>query len=345
MRIVFGLFFGLLATTIGTGYLVLQTTPSERTDSAAPPTRKVQNVVRGIGFVEPATEIRRLSFPVTGVIDVCLVDVGQVVERGDLLMSLRNLSQRAELSVAEQQAVLAAAEQTQLEAGVNPFRITAAERKVELLRSKWRHAQRHYNRIHRLSARGATTLEDDDHAQTEVDTLATEVRLAEAELDQLEHHVRPADRAVAEAQVALAQSRAEAARRRLDDMSLTAPFDGTVLEVLKREGEGVRGVERDAAIAFADTSKLRVRAEVDERYVHRLSVGQTAILSGRGLGERRFEGRVATVKQLMGNKTMFARDAAERKDLDVIQCWIDVPDDFRPPLGLQVDVEIHINLL
>ena len=44
----------------------------------------------------------------------------------------------------------------------------------------------------------------------------------------------------------------------------------------------------------------------------------------------------------MGNKTVFSHEAAERKDLDVLQVLIDLPPDFRAPLGLQVDVDIQI---
>lgn len=46
---------------------------------------------------------------------------------------------------------------------------------------------------------------------------------------------------------------------------------------------------------------------------------------------------------MMGNKTCVSRSASERKDLDVLQLLIDMPPDFRPPLGLQVDVAIDLD--
>ncbi len=123
---------------------------------------------------------------------------------------------------------------------------------------------------------------------------------------------------------------------------LKSPFAGTVLEILKREGEGARVVDREPVLIFADDSRLRVRAEIDERWVHQLSVGQTAEVYGRGLGDVRQRGTVSLVKQVMGNKTVFSHEASERKDLDVLQVLIDLPPDFRAPLGLQVDVDIFI---
>jgi hypothetical protein len=62
----------------------------------------------------------------------------------------------------------------------------------------------------------------------------------------------------------------------------------------------------------------------------------------RGLGNTRYPGTVTLVKRVMGNKTVFSHEASERKDLDVIQVLIDLPDDFSAPLGLQVDVDIRI---
>ena len=44
----------------------------------------------------------------------------------------------------------------------------------------------------------------------------------------------------------------------------------------------------------------------------------------------------------MGPKTVFSGAASERKDLDIIQVLIDLPQEFHAPIGLQVDVDIQI---
>ena len=73
--------------------------------------------------------------------------------------------------------------------------------------------------------------------------------------------------------------------------------------------------------------------------MHRLAEGQTAEIYGRGLGEARYQGKVALVKRLMGNKTVLSDGVGERKDLDDRQVLIDLPPEFHAPLGLQVDVD------
>ena len=52
-------------------------------------------------------------------------------------------------------------------------------------------------------------------------------------------------------------------------------------------------------------------------------------------------GTVATVKQMMGAKTVFSHASTERKDLDVRQVLIQLPAGKELPVGLQVDVKIE----
>jgi HlyD family secretion protein len=132
------------------------------------------------------------------------------------------------------------------------------------------------------------------------------------------------------------------AQQQLAETVLTATCDGTVLEVLKREGDGPRLIDPEPVALFADLSHLRVRGEIEEHYVHALKTGQQVVVSGRGLGKQTFTGRVAFIKQIMGKKTVFARTATERKDLDVLQVLIDIDEPFVAPVGLQVDIRLEV---
>lgn len=314
---------------------------SARSGTTPRPTDEIQ-LVRGIGYVEPASEIRRLVFKVDGVIDSVHVAVGQTVDAGAVLVSLRNHDEQAAVAEAEQQLAVATAERDQLLAGAHPDEIEAARRRLDVVAEQLRFAKKHHRRIEELAQKSATTDQERDKAETELRRTEKELQQAEAELAHLEHHVRPEDRHVVESRVQLAASHLEAARSRLENTILKAPFAGTVLEILKREGEGARVLDREPVLVFADESRLRVRAEIDERYVHRLAEGQTAEIYGRGLGDARYSGKVALVKRLMGNKTVFSHEASERKDLDVLQVLIDLPPDFHAPLGLQVDVDVMV---
>ncbi len=55
-----------------------------------------------------------------------------------------------------------------------------------------------------------------------------------------------------------------------------------------------------------------------------------------------YRGRVSLVKGLMGKRTVFTRSSTERKDLDVVQVFIEMGADFAAPAGLRVDVAISV---
>ena len=43
------------------------------------------DVVQGIGYVEPVSEVCRLAFKCDGVVDAVLVEIGQIVNKGDVI--------------------------------------------------------------------------------------------------------------------------------------------------------------------------------------------------------------------------------------------------------------------
>src|SRR5262249_55472247 len=152
---------------------------------------------------------------------------------------------------------------------------------------------------------------------------------AKADLLYLRNFVRDEDRRVAEAKVNAAAARLELAKQQLLDTQLIAPLAGTVLEILKREGEGVRLNEIEPVLIFGDLTRLRVRAEVDERYARLIHEGQEAVIFGRGLGNESRAGAVSYVKRIMGKKTVFSKSPTERKDLDVVQVFIETKASLR----------------
>jgi HlyD family secretion protein len=313
------------------------TPPAGPTEAAVPTPGGVQ----GIGYVEPVSEVRRLMMRAGGVIKQCRVGVGEQVRKGQTILELDDATQRAEVEVARKNVELARAEADQVIAGINPYRIRVAEQKAQRLREKLRHCRAEADRYHAMIASRAASAREYESMNTQ--RLQTEVELKEqeAELEHLRHHVTPEQKAMLEAKVRHAQANLELAEERLRETRLLAPFDGTVLKLLKREGEGVRTSEPEAVVLFGDMSRVRVRAEVDERFVRHLEVGQAATVYGRNLAGKAYHGRLASLEHMMGNKTVFTRASSERKDLDVLQVLIDLGPDFRAPAGLQVEVKIE----
>jgi HlyD family secretion protein len=311
------------------------------TPSSHAPAEPAGGWVQGIGYVEPAGEVRRLSFLYPGIVGEVLTDVGAEVSKGDVLMRQTDRAERAALAEAEATLATAQAEYQQTLAGVNPERIRALEATRTASEAAAINARRDYERFDQLLAKGVVSQLERDHGETEALRAEASFKQAEAELANLRLFVRVEDIAVAGNRMKLAEARVATVRTRLLENELRAPMTGQVLELLHREGESTHGLTPEPVLVFADSGRLRVRAEIEESYALQLRPGQDAEVFGRGLGQRKIEGRVSLVKAIMGKKTVFTKSSTERKDLDVLQVLIDLPEGTTLPVGFEVDVRIN----
>ena len=336
--------------TVAAGGLVLLGCPpqSPRLDEAsvseaiARDAAGASTTVHGIGYVDPVSEVHALSFKTGGVIARCPAGIGDSVKQGDTLMILDDAEEQVGVAAAEAEVVVAKAERACVFAGVNEFQIRAAERDVEMWTAKVDFATKEEGRHRELVENDAVSQSAFDEAETSLQQALAQLRRAQAELEYQKNFVTKEDRQLAEAKVTLATQRLELARQKLADTQLAAPFDGTVFEILRLEGEAVSEIYHEPVVLFGDTTRLRVRAEIDERHVAQLAEGQRVLVFGRSVGDKSFEGRIAVVKKIMGKKTVFSRAASERKDLDVLEVLIEMDDQFSAPVGLRVDVRVEI---
>lgn len=313
---------------------------SERVQALSPPAETIE----GLGYVEPVSELRRLTPKVNGIVRRCVAHEGQQLNSGDVILELDNATEERALDVARAKLTLAKSRLTELDSGVNPHRIRVAEQILERLAEAHRHASSEFDRQEALVATKVATLADSDLIRTRRAQAKISLNEQEAELSHLRNHVTPEQRAVALAQVELAQSEVAQTETAMQNTRITAPCTGQVLRYLKREGDGCSTFLNEPAVLFADASCLRVRAEFDERFASQLRAGLTAEIYGPTLGGKSFVGRVTSIESLMGSKTVFARSAAERKDLHVVELVITLPGDFTAPVGLRVDVRLMMTM-
>jgi len=296
--------------------------------------------IQGVGYVEPVGQVLRLNFKHPGIISETLVTIGQEVKKGSVLARQSNSEDQATLRVDQTAVDLAQAELKQLLAGVNPARIRSQESIISAKKAISDYAKLQELRMTRLLEKNVVSASDKDLAVSEALRSGADVKATEAELRHLRDYVRPVDQAVAEAQVQVAEAKLNLQKARLAETELRAPSDGMVLEVLRQAGDATDNSE--PVMLFADTSHLQVRAELDETYALMLRVGQRATLSGRGLETKAIDGIVTHVKPIMGKKTVFARTATERKDVDVRQVFVQLPQGTDLPVGLETDVVIRV---
>lgn len=152
------------------------------------------------------------------------------------------------------------------------------------------------------------------------------------------------DKARADADVLAAESRVRTAQERIRKCAILAPIDGTVLRVYARAGESFSTVTPRPLFSLADTSGRRVQAEVDERDLSKVAIGQNVIIQADGLDGKKLTGTVVSISAVMGRKTVYTDDPSDKIDRDVLEAVIDLTQDAQSlPIGLRVTVQFLSN--
>jgi HlyD family secretion protein len=267
---------GLLALAGIGSFVVLRDGGAERPAPAAAPVAAGPIGVGALGRIEPASRIRRLA-PAPGQVAVrierMLVAEGDVVREGQVLAEFSDLAlKEAAMAQAEASLAQARARLDRTLAAGRPSEIAAQRARIEALRNAEDSARRDAERAERLERSGAGAEAAAERARFLANRTRAERVEAEAALDTL-LRPRPEDVALAEAELAAAQSALLRARADAELSRLRAPIAGTVLRVIARAGEQAGS---DGVVELADLSALDVVADIYETDLPRLRLGATA---------------------------------------------------------------------
>ncbi len=117
-----------------------------------------------------------------------------------------------------------------------------------------------------------------------------------------------------------------------------APGDGTVLQVFAKAGETVAPGPELALVVMGDLSGLRVRAEVEERDVSKVRIGQKVVIRTDAFPGRDFTGTVTTIGQSLAPPRLASRGPRRPTDLDALEVLIDIEGPVVLMPGMRTDV-------
>ena len=117
---------------------------------------------------------------------------------------------------------------------------------------------------------------------------------------------------------------------------------GAILRKHHREGESVSNSTSspDPIFTIGDKSVLRVRVDVDEADVSKLSLGQRAYVTADAYGAQRFPGRVVRIGEELGRKNVRTDEPTERVDTKILETLVELDKGVDLPIGLRVNAYI-----
>ncbi|HEX8219329.1 MAG TPA: efflux RND transporter periplasmic adaptor subunit [Chloroflexia bacterium] len=229
-----------------------------------------------------ATEQARILYVQAQTAAEDFLDPAGQIEQARLNYEAAQKSETAQMASANARVTEAQAGLDALKAGPSPEEVRAAEQGVV-------QAQAHLDRV-----RNGASQQDIASAQARVDA-------AQADMDKLKAGATDTDIAILEQQLALSRIDVERAQAQLADAQIAAPMDGTVLSIDLEIGEIVNGSQPVAVVA--DTTSLRIKADVDEIDVGRVQAGQAVTVTLDAYPGVRLPGKIeslapgATLKQ------------------------------------------------
>ncbi|WP_273790527.1 MULTISPECIES: efflux RND transporter periplasmic adaptor subunit [unclassified Bartonella] len=122
-------------------------------------------------------------------------------------------------------------------------------------------------------------------SRANLDEAATQVKIREAQIEQLRQQIVQAQIDVESAEVNLGYTR------------ITAPSAGTVLATVVEEGQNVNAVQSAPTIVIlGDLSKMTIKAQISEADILKVRAGQPLYFTVLGNSQRRYEGVLEKVE-------------------------------------------------
>ena len=292
-----------------------------------------------LGRIEGLHEAIQIGAGVSGVIDTMPFQEGDSVGRGQTLARIKCGPTESQRGVALAELDAAAASHERLLRGSRTEERLEAEANTAAAQATLTRAKLRYDRIEGLSQTGVMPPDERDQALRDFQLAEQQYKAAEQRELFVKADPLPEEIAKSEAQIRAAELRAEQLQRELDLCIVKAPVAGTVLRVFKHVGEAYSTMFPEPLLSLADTSGFRVRAEVDERDINHVFIGQKAEISADALNGKSLAGQVESIGAQMGRKKARTADPAERSDRDVLEVLIGLDNtDMRLVPDLRVTV-------
>ncbi len=256
--------------------------------AAAPPEHPVYTAIAR-GRVDVEGGLIKIAASRDGVIREVYVREGDRVEK-DQILAVQD-SRLAEVNVR-----LAAAE------------LDEAKARLPLLRQRLSAADREVRRLTALVADGAARPQDLDEAQDKAQDLRLEITQAELA-------------------AASAEARVAVQRFEIEQRTIRAPVDGVIAKRLAQPGVGASTLNVSTLFTLIPDAPRIVRADVEERYIDAVEIGQSTEISPEYALDVSYPGAIRRKGQVLGQKRLGASDDPnERVDERVIEVVIESAD-------------------
>ena len=314
----------------------------ELTTASAASAHNTPLMIAGPGRVEPSSEDIKIGSELSGRLKVVNVEEGDAIHRGQVLAELENADYRAQVESARANVVAKQAVLRKVINGARRQERDEAWSSVNEAKAVTENAKSELRRRQELFSAGVVSREELERYAREADVAQAKYEAAVQQHALVDDRAREEDQSLAEADLKLAQAQLDEAQARYDKTFIRSPIDGSVLRKHHRSGESVSNSSTvpDPILTIGDRKTLRVRVDVDETDVSKVSVGQRAYVTADAFGKQKFWGHVVRVGQQLGPKNVRTDEPTEKVDTKILETLVELDPGSHLPDGLRVDAFI-----
>jgi HlyD family secretion protein len=288
------------------------------------------------GRVQPVSGEIRIAAPVMGVVGEVPVKANDKVFAGEPLVRLNDNEIQARYASAEAQV----ATRRRARNAESPSAKAAARRRAEDAVSDAEDAitdaQAALDKAAFERRAGSRSDADVEASRAALARAQDRLKAQKAELRKIEAD-SPLPTQV-EGALNIARSDLAVAAAAVEKLTLRAPIGGAVLQMNAKVGELASPAAVQPLVVLGDVSALRVRAELDERDLGEIKVGQPVVVRPAAFRGREFAGKVSFIAPLVEAARNVARDQRNATDVDVVEVLVDVAEAGPLAVGMKVDV-------
>ncbi len=275
-----------------------------------------------------------ISANVMGEITAILVKEGDHVHRGQLLATIENVQQGAD--VAAQKAAISTARANY---SGQVAALATARADLRSTQAKLRQAQQDWDREQQLFKDQLVSRADYDSKQAAYHSAVADEQLSAAKVSQAQSSVLSSKLQIAQAQANLRRTADVYAKTQL-----TSPLDGIVTYLPMQVGEsvvpGIQNSQGSLIMTVADMSVVTAELKVDESDIVNVKLGQPVSISVDAYGKKKLSGTVTEVGDTAilrstGQAASLAAGSTseDAKDFKVVVLLSNPPASIRPGLS------------
>ena len=290
------------------------------------------------GRVEGAGLTLSIGVAAAGIVDEVLVREGSRVRAGEALIKLDCRPTEADVRTRGAQLEAAQAAFDRARNGSRPDEIAVGEAIVGYSQARAEEAQKTLDRTEELKEGVTVTTAHILEVQRDARISAAQLAEARARLSLLRAGSREEDIRRAKALRDAAAADLDATRARLDQCTVHAPVDGTVVDVLANKGQYLSLAVPQPLLHLIQDGRLRVRAEVEVRDASRICAAQNATIVAEAFLNARIRAHVTSISPMVAPRSMTTA-AADAGTKDVLAVILDIDTAApTPPIGSAVTV-------